>query len=68
MPRFKIKVKSSQSVAQVWVPVSACSKEEAQRISMARCAGRGFSPDLQTLTQITEEDYSKLVGKAEKVY
>jgi predicted secreted Zn-dependent protease len=65
MPRYKIKVKSSESVAQVWVPVSAISKEEAQRISLARCSGRGFSPDLKTLIQISEEDYQKLAGKVQ---
>lgn len=52
MPRYKIKVKSSQQVAQVWVPVSAMSEAEAIRISQARCAGRGFAPDLNTITQI----------------
>jgi hypothetical protein len=49
------------------VPVSAISKEEAQRISLARCSGRDFSPDLTTLTQITENDYNNLIGKAQTV-
>ncbi len=66
MQRYKIKLKSSTTNKELWIPITALTKEEALLIALDRCilSKNFFSTLDETLTEISQEEYEQMISKA----